>query len=228
MLALPLVCGLSKLQVIGTLESKPYVEMTEQALSLFQVPYSDGTFNGPLPFHSPGILQVEGDWSNAAFYLAANQLGSRLTVSGLSADSRQGDRACKDLFVRLNDHCQIDCANIPDLVPILSVVAGAHKGACFTNIRRLRMKESDRVETVVAMLKALGAYADADENTLTVYPGRYGKCTVDSAGDHRIAMAAAIAATVADGPVTILDAHCVAKSYPAFWDVFKEMGGKYE
>lgn len=228
MLALPLVNGHSTLKVIGRLESQPYVRMTEQALSIFQVPYAQWQFHGPLPFHSPHKLFVEGDWSNGAFFLAANHLGSNLTISGLDPASRQGDRICKELFDRLHNYCQIDCTDIPDLVPVLSVVAAGHKGAAFTNIRRLRMKESDRVETVISMLKALGTSATADENTLHVYPGSYSACTIDSAGDHRIAMSAAIAATAASGPVTILGAQCVEKSYPAFWNDFKEMGGKYE
>jgi 3-phosphoshikimate 1-carboxyvinyltransferase len=78
------------------------------------------------------------------------------------------------------------------------------------------------------MLRAFGLQAEADENTLTVKPGRFKGCTVQSENDHRIAMAAAIAATVADGPVTILNAQCVSKSYPAFWDVYKQLGGNYE
>ena len=228
MLALPLIKGKSTLTVTGTVESKPYIDMTVQALSLFQIHCCNGVFDGPLPFVSPGQVQVEGDWSNGAFFLAANHLGSHLCVSGLSPDSSQGDRACVSLFKELEAHCTIDCADIPDLVPILSVVAGAHQGATFTNIRRLRMKESDRVQTVIAMLRAFGITAAADENTLTVFPGIFKSCTVDAAGDHRIAMSAAIAATAAIGPVKILGAHCVEKSYPSFWNVLKETGGHYE
>ena len=105
---------------------------------------------------------------------------------------------------------------------------GAKGGITFTDIARLRLKESDRVATVTDMLEQLGVSATATENTLTIRAGAYHGSTIDSAGDHRIAMAAAIAATVAAGPVTILGAECVNKSYPAFWQVYKELGGQYE
>ena len=98
----------------------------------------------------------------------------------------------------------------------------------FTNIARLRLKESDRVASVADMLHRLGAQVIVEDNAMTVIPGAYHGCTIDSAGDHRIAMAAAIAATKADGPVTILNAHCVAKSYPTFWEEYRKLGGSYE
>ena len=127
------------------------------------------------------------------------------------------------------DNCiVIDASDIPDLVPILAVTAGALSGATFKNIARLRLKESDRVATVAAMLKNLGATTQITENEMTVIPGKYHGCTIDAAGDHRIAMAAAIAATVADSPVTILGAQCVAKSYPSFWEEYQKLGGSYE
>ena len=113
-------------------------------------------------------------------------------------------------------------------VLILAVVAGAKAGATFIDIARLRLKESDRVATVAAMLSSLGAEVTITENTLTVLSGKYHSCTIDAAGDHRIAMAAAIAATVADGPITILGAQCVAKSYPSFWKEYDRLGGHYE
>ena len=104
----------------------------------------------------------------------------------------------------------------------------AKDGAVFTNIGRLRLKESDRVTSVINMLGALGIQAEADENALRVPGGSFTGGTVDSCGDHRIAMAAAIASTVANDCVTILGAECVAKSYPSFWQEFKRLGGKYE
>ena len=183
---------------------------------------------GNFPFQSPGNLTVEGDWSNSAFWLAAQALGNPLSVTNLDLGSPQGDRASVKTLRKLEDNITVSAADIPDLIPILAVVAGAKKGAVFTDIARLRLKESDRVASVCNMLNTLGANAFADENTLTVQPGKYHNCTIDAVNDHRIAMSAAIAATVANGPVTILGAECVAKSYPAFWQVYKELGGKYE
>lgn len=218
----------SEILVDGKLESKPYVDMTFDALAKFGV-HTDGfCVNCSYPFISPGKIDVEGDWSNAAFFLAANSLGSDIEIMGINPNSVQGDRAIEEALGSLKTYCSISAADIPDLVPIMAVVAGSAQGACFTDIIRLRLKESDRVETVSSMLSALGAEVYSDENTLTVHPASYHTCIIDAAGDHRIAMAAAIAATAADGPVTILGAECVKKSYPGFWDAYKELGGNYE
>ena len=207
----------SQITVTGKLESKPYVDMTKQALDLFHAPN----------FHSPGVVQVEGDWSNAAFFLAAKSLGSQVQILGLNPDSAQGDRAVAEILSRLNsENCSINASDIPDLVPVLTIAAGAQQGATFTSIQRLRLKESDRVASTVAMVNALGGRAEATEDTLTVYGTGYRGGTVDAVNDHRIAMAAAIASTVCLESVTILDAECVQKSYPAFWDEFKRLGGK--
>lgn len=226
--AMALMNGKSKLTVTGKLESGPYVEMTRKALSAFGVSTDHLCANGSRPFTSPGSLTVEGDWSNGAFFIAANAMGNPITVKNLDPASPQGDRAIDELSATLQNHCTINAADIPDLVPILSVLAAVNNGADFTNIRRLRLKESDRVEAVISMLSSLGIQAKASEDTLTVYPGRFAGGIVDSVNDHRIAMAAAIAATVASGPVTITDAHCVAKSYPTFWDEYGKLGGHYE
>jgi 3-phosphoshikimate 1-carboxyvinyltransferase len=225
--ACALLEGSSHITIAGTLESKPYVDMTLDALALFGRPINNYTITAGT-FLSPGEITVEGDWSNAAFFLAAKALGSDISVSNLNAESAQGDMACAKLFGDLTQNISIQCGDIPDLVPILSVVAAANAGAAFENIRRLRLKESDRVASVTAMLSALGCQATATENTLTVMPGTLSGGTVDACGDHRIAMSAAIAATVAQGPVTILGAECVEKSYPAFWEEYKRLGGQYE
>ena len=216
------------IRIIGKLESEPYVEMTRQALAAFGISTENLTLLPGQRLHSPGKLDVEGDWSNGAFFLAAQAMGQGVQVTGLDANSVQGDRAAGSLLWQLQRHCTISAADIPDLVPIMAVVAAAHKGAEFTDIRRLRIKESDRVASVIAMLEALGGKAEATEDTLTVFPCSFTGGTVDSFSDHRIAMAAAIAATVAAAPVTILGAHCVSKSYPGFWDDYRKLGGQYE
>ena len=217
--ALPLIPGQTSLDITGKVESKPYIDMTKSVLKLFDAPN----------FSSPGYVTVEGDWSNGAFFLAANALGSELSISGLHPDSQQGDRAVADLLPALtNGTPTISAADIPDLVPILSVVAAANQGAVFTDIQRLRLKESDRVASVIAMITDLGGKAEADEATLTVYGTGLQGGTVDSCNDHRIAMSAAIAATVCSGPVTILGAQSVNKSYPRFWEVYHRLGGYYE
>ena len=226
LLALSLLDCPSRLEITGQVESRPYIQMTKDAISLFG---SDPENPGSKRFHSPGNLTVEGDWSNGAFFLAANTLGSELTIHGLKPDSSQGDRAAAVLLPKLREGRQvIDARDIPDLVPILSVVAACCHGAEFTNIRRLRLKESDRVASVVAMITALGGRAEADENILRVFETGLTGGTVDSVNDHRIAMSAAIAATVCKEPVTILGADCVRKSYPRFFEEYRRLGGNYE
>lgn len=225
--ACALMNGESHISITGTLESKPYVDMTLDALKLFSRTVTDFCVSDG-QFVSPSEIAVEGDWSNAAFFLAAKALGSDITVKNLNFESSQGDTACYQLFANLSSNLTIPCGDIPDLVPILSVVAAANCGATFDNIRRLRLKESDRVASVIAMLASLGCLATATEDTLTVLPGNFQGGTVDPCGDHRIAMAAAIAATVSQAPVTILGAECVSKSYPGFWEEYKRLGGQYE
>ena len=215
--ATELMNGQSTVTITGQLQSKPYVDMTRQALAVFGSPN----------FHSPGLLRVEGDWSNGAFFLAAKAVGNNIEILGLDPESCQGDRAVVDILNQLEFGIPtVSAADIPDLVPVLAIVAGAKQGAVFTDIRRLRLKESDRVASTIAMIENLGGKASATENTLTVYGTGYIGGTVDAVNDHRIAMAAAIASTVCQEPVTILDAQCVQKSYPAFWDEFKRLGGK--
>ena len=204
------------LTVTGKLESKPYIDLTSAALSLFE------------GRRSPGSVTVEGDWSNGAFWLVANALGCDLTIQGLASDSLQGDRAVVDILVLLqNSKPVISAADIPDLVPILAVAAAAHHGATFTDIQRLRLKESDRVASVIAMLENLGGQARATENTLEILPADLTGGTVDSCNDHRIAMASAIAAIICKEPVTIHGAQAVSKSYPQFWAEYRRLGGNY-
>ena len=213
--ALSMIGG-SKLTVTGSVESKPYIEMTKKALGFFS------------SNQNTGAVTVEGDWSNGAFWLAANALGNGICVNGLQPDSPQGDRAAAELIPALAEQITFSAADIPDLVPILSVVAAANRGAVFTDIRRLRLKESDRVASTIAMIENLGGQAEADDNTLRIQGTGLKGGTVDACNDHRIAMAAAIAATVCHGPVTVLGAECVKKSYPGFWDEYAKLGGVYE
>lgn len=226
--AAALIHGESQLVILDKLESKPYVDMTMAALKMFGIHTNELRCSGAFPFRSPGKILVEGDWSNGAFFLAANQLGSAITIQNLDPASCQGDKAVLRLMEQLQQNTTVSAANVPDLIPILSVVAAANQGAVFTDIQRLRLKESDRVEAICNMLTALGIRTETSQSTLTVFPGKFHGGTVDSANDHRIAMSASIAATIADGPVRILNAQCVGKSYPTFWQEYQNLGGKYE
>ena len=208
----------NSLFITGNLQSKHYVTMTVRALGVFGYPDSP----------SPGTVAVEGDWSNGAFWLAAQALGSFITVSNLNPKSAQGDRTVAELLDALENNITIDASDIPDLVPVLSIVAAAKNGAVFKNIQRLRIKESDRVATVVEMIEHLGGKAESTEDTLVIHGTGLTGGKVDSHNDHRIAMAAAIAATVCTEDVTVSGAQAVQKSYPKFWEEYKNLGGQYE
>ena len=226
--ALALIPGESQIHITGKLESAPYVTMTLDAMRRFGREIENHQISGGRKFISPGSLTVEGDWSNGAFFLAAKELGSDLRIRNLVENSPQGDRKAAELLPGLKKKLTIDASDIPDLVPILAITAACNQGAKFTNIARLRLKESDRVESVLAMLKALGGRAEAEENTMTVYGTGLIGGTVDAKNDHRIAMSAAIAATVCREKVTILGADCVKKSYPQFFEEYRKLGGSYE
>ena len=228
LLAFPLISGGSQLEITGKLESAPYVTMTLKAMEQFGVMVQNFSVAGNQHFISPGTVTVEGDWSNGAFFLAAKALGSNVTVTGLRQDSPQGDRAAAELLPGLEKKLIIDAADIPDLVPILAVTAACKQGAVFTNIGRLRLKESDRVESVKEMIIALGGTAESDAETLTVQGTGLHGGTVDARNDHRIAMSAAIAATACREEVIILGAQCVEKSYPRFFEEYRKLGGRYE
>lgn len=219
----------SRLALTGNVESLPYINMTIAAMERFgvNIPHSVAEYQiSPARFRSPGKLTVEGDWSNGAFWLAAKALGSPITVTGLDPDSPQGDRAMLEWLNQLDSFQTIDASQIPDLVPILAVVAGAKSGAVFVNAGRLRIKETDRLKTTADLIRNLEGKAEIDGDTLTVEGTGYSGGIVDATGDHRIAMAAAIAATVCPYPVTIHGAEAVNKSYPAFWRDYGILGGK--
>ena len=232
--ALPLCENDSKLILTGKRESASYVEMTLSALRAFGIKVTeekDGyTIPGKQKYRSPGTLTVEGDWSNGAFWLTAASLGAPLTVTGLLQDSLQGDREIESALARITsseERTMIDACNIPDLVPILSVAAAAQKKTTVIyNAARLRIKESDRIATTAALLRAIGAKVQETEDGLRIKgdPEKLRPATVDAAGDHRIAMAAAIASAQA-GDITILGAEAVNKSYPAFFEDFRKLGG---
>ena len=226
--ALSLLDQPSKLNVTGKTESKPYIDLTKAAMRKFGV---NPDKPGVQSYHTPGKLTVEGDWSNGAFWIGARSLGSPLKVKGLNPHSAQGDKV-SDGLLRIIATAPgapiLYVENIPDLVPILSVVAAASNGVVMHNIQRLRLKESDRVATVIEMIENLGGAAEATEDTLRIHGTGLRGGTVNAHNDHRIAMAAAIAATVCTEPVTILGAECVEKSYPKFWAEYARLGGNYE
>ncbi|MBE7022237.1 MAG: 3-phosphoshikimate 1-carboxyvinyltransferase [Ruminococcaceae bacterium] len=224
--ALPLLENDSTIELTTPLESAGYIDMTLDVLKQYGIRVQNEDYKR---FHIPGgqrylphDMTVEGDYSQAAFYLCANAMGSHVNVLGLNKNSYQGDKEIISIIERFGSPLSgitIDVSQIPDLVPVLAVLASQAAGETrIVNAGRLRMKESDRLRTTTEMLTALGANIKEGADCLIIH-GKKGLSggTVDSANDHRIAMAAAIAATVADGPVTVLGSECVAKSYGNFW-----------
>ena len=231
--ALPLLDGPSTIVPTTAVESWDYILMTLDALTGAGVTAAEPRIPGESFRVSPSAYQpfdrtVEADWSQAAFWYAAIALGSQLELTGLNAFSVQGDMAVVPHFLRLTQpgDREIDVSGIPDLLPPLAVMAAVRSGTTrFVNAARLRMKESDRLETTAALLTALGISAQTGPDFLTVQGGAITGGTVDGANDHRIVMAAAIAATASSSPVTIRGAEAVAKSYPDFWEVYQRLGG---
>lgn len=231
--ALPLLAGDSEIVFSSPLESRGYVDMTLDVVRAFGVRI-DETPNGfAIPgnqrFRAPrGGVHPEGDWSAAAFWFAANALGASIAVSNVSENSRQPDRAIRELAERAASPqgATIDISQCPDLYPALAAVAAATPGRTrFINAARLRIKESDRIAAMEKVAAALGAGASstAGEAVIEGAGAALAPCEIDSAGDHRIAMAAAIASTRAAGPVMIHRASCVAKSYPEFFETFASL-----
>ena len=231
--ALPLLDGDSVIQITSPLESRAYVDMTLDVLAQSGIQVENQNYErfavpGNQAFRS-GNLTVEADWSQAGFWYAANFLDSTLTINGLNPRSAQGDMVVADLYWKLArpGDVEIDISGYPDLLPPLAVMAAVRSGTTFfVNAARLRIKESDRLATVHQMLAALGGSAEEGADSLTVHGvSSLSGGTVDGANDHRIVMAAAVAATACRGDVTILGAQAVNKSYPTFWEDYKHLGG---
>ncbi len=231
LLALPLLEEDSEIALTTRLESAAYVDMTLQALERFAIAVKKTDVGwyivGNQRYRSSGDLEVEGDWSAAAFWLAANRMGADIRVEGLSDDSVQGDRAVTELL----GQPVIDASGVPDLVPALAVAAaGIDQQTVITGAARLRLKESDRLRTTADLLAALGHHAEVTPDGLIVRGGKPAPCeapvrTVDGANDHRIVMAAAVAAASSDRPVRVFGAEAVEKSYPDFFRDFEALGG---
>lgn len=233
--ALPLLCEDSEIVITTPLESKGYINMTLEALSRFGIYIKTSEdlrhfyIKGNQKY-SPCNYTVEGDYSQAAFFYVANAIGNGVEIEGLLENSTQGDKAILDVIKTMENvknERTIDVSQIPDLVPIMTVLATQTEGKTrIVGAGRLRIKESDRLSAVTEELTKLGAKIEEHEDSLTIY----GKTKLtggitDSHNDHRIAMSLAVASTVASGEIIITGADSVRKSYGDFWDIFCELGG---
>ena len=233
LIALSLLDEDSTITVIEPFESRAYVDITVDVMKKCGVDIQRADKNvfvvkGGQRFKS-GNYTVEGDWSNSAFLLAFNYIGGEVQVEGLAEDSVQGDKVCKRCFEQLE--CQnavIDVSDCPDLAPILFAVSAMKSGATFVGTRRLKIKESDRAETMAEELSKYGIKADIQENSVTIYGGNLHEpnATISGHNDHRIVMANAVILSKVGGTIDGIEA--VKKSYPNFFEEIAKLGVKYE
>lgn len=225
--ALPNCFEKSEIVLTSSLQSAAYVDITIGVLEQFgiKVEKTENSFIvEPQKFVSPGEITVEGDWSNSAFWVVANEICGKVFVDGLNYESLQGDMN----ILKAKDKTRIDASEIPDLVPILAVLACVRKGkTVIYNAERLRIKESDRLQTVRKSLCALGADIEETADGLIINgTGSLDGGECESFNDHRIAMSCAIASCLCKNDVIIKDAQAVNKSYPKFFEDFVKLGGK--
>lgn len=240
MFALPLCTEDSVIKLTSPLQSKPYADMTIAALKNFGINIFETKMDG-LPLYlikgnqkyKPCRVSVEGDYSQAAFFYTANALGSEIEITNLDPHTSQGDKAIVDIIASCGSEMKpftVDVGDIPDLVPILAVLGCFTKGTSrIVNAARLKIKESDRLTAIADALNAIGGKVTAGGDYLEMQTvDRFTGGEIDSCNDHRIAMAAAIAAIRSDAPVIIRGAEAVRKSYPRFFEDYKALGGQFE
>lgn len=248
LMALPLLDGDSEILLTSSLFSEPYVEITIDMLSKFGIRINR-TVRGYLIFGNqkyitPGKLEIEGDWSGVAFFLAAGAINGEITISNLDLNSKQGDKKIIELIKKFGADvsceknaitvkaeklkaCEIDVTDIPDLFPILSVIASSAEGkTTLFNASALRLKESDRIKSTAELINALGGKAIEYPDRLVIIGTKLRGGTVNSYKDHRIVMSAAIAASACEGKTKIIGSEAINKSYPSFFEDYSSLGGK--
>ena len=246
--SLPLIEGETSITVKGDLESYSYIQMTLKELSKFGINYccENNTFKLISNKYTTCDTAIEGDWSNSAIWLCAGALTEKgISVKGLNIESNQGDSEIieilrqfgafvkcnkEDVFVKKNSlrGISVDARNIPDLIPAICLVGSVANGkTIIKNANRLRIKESDRIKSVVDMINSLGGNAIETEDEIEVIGSELIGGTVNSYNDHRIAMTSAISSIVCKQPIKITNAESVEKSYPNFFKDFVKLGGIY-
>jgi len=235
--ALPLLDGNSEIILTSTLQSKPYVDITIGCLKQFGVEIlekSNGFSISGNQKYKPNNAVVEGDFSQGAFYFVANAIGNDIEISNLDRKSLQGDKKIIEIIEKIKyNNCsslkpfKIDASDIPDIVPILAVLASFCDGVSeIKNVARLRIKESDRLEAISSCINKIGGNVVAKADSLVITGvGAFKGGVVDSFNDHRIAMSMAVAATKCTQSLTIKNANCVEKSYPDFFTDYAKLGG---
>ena len=241
--SLPLLNENSKIIIKGKLESSSYIDITLDCLNKFGIniiknSYKEFIIKGNQNYKS-GNYQVEADYSQIAFFLVANSIGSNIKINGLNSNSLQGDKKIVDFIYKIDNWNKkekliLDGSETPDIIPILSLKACISKKEIeIVNIARLRIKESDRLRAIVKELSKLGFDLLEKEDSILINSRKdFNKIInnnpvyLSSHSDHRIAMTIAIASTYYDGEIILDNLDCIKKSYPNFWEVFLLLGGK--
>lgn len=245
--ALPLLGGDSEIVITHGFESKPYVDLTVKMLSQFGVQIQEreqGYFIPGGQHYTPQKVAIEGDFSQAAFWIVAALFAGPLQLSGLDLDSLQGDKAILSIVQNMGgridvlaegitvwpsetDGCQIDASQVPDLVPILAVLASVSSGITrIVRAERVRLKESDRLLAIQTELNKMGADVRSLPDGLEIHGVKHlNGAEVDGWNDHRIVMALAVAALKSTGPMIIHGAEAIEKSYPHFFEDYRQLGG---
>ena len=247
MLAAPLINEDINIIPTTALESVGYIDMTVSAMNKYGVAVEE-TNNGwrvlsDAEYKAKDTV-IEGDWSQAAFFMSAAAIGGDIKIKGLDFASNQGDMAALDVFaafgadISITDNVlhikrgtlrgiEVSAADIPDMVPAIAVTAAFASGkTVIHSAERLRIKESDRIKTTLAVLSAMGIKTEEKDDGMIIYGGKPKGAVIDGANDHRIVMAAAIAAAFAEGESAITGYEAINKSYPEFFEDFKRIGGK--
>lgn len=249
--ALPLMDEDSVIKMTSPLQSIGYIDLTLQMLERYGIhienhDYQEFIVHGGQQYH-PCDYHVEADFSQAAFYLAAGALGNHVVLKGLNMESAQGDKVVVDILERMGckmtpiqDGYQIfpgllsatliDGSQCPDIIPVVALVCALSEGVTrIENIKRLRMKECDRLAATVEVINQLGGIAKEEEDAMIIegVTSLQGG-SVSAYNDHRMAMMEAIASTVCEDAVVIDQKDCVKKSYPRFWDDFCMLGGHFD
>ncbi len=229
--SLPLLNNDSKIIITNTLESKGYVDITIDILRKFNITienneYKEFLIKGNQKFKSCNYT-AEADYSQASFFLVANELGNNIKVNNLNINSLQPDKKIINDIIKIKNNEIIDLSENPDCGPILSILATFYNTS-FINAKRLRIKECDRISCMVKNLNLLNANVSEkiDEMIFNKVSELNGNI-VDSYNDHRVVMALAIASTICTSNITIINKDAVNKSYPNFWNDFKKLGGKF-
>ncbi len=234
------------LRLTTGLESRPYVELTMEVQRIFGVSVESSDdmeeFRIERQSYRPADVTVERDWSAAAFLLGAGALAGRVTVEDLNMRSSQADTAIigilNEMGATIADNgdsitvekaplsgIELDLSDFPDLFPVVASLCAAASGrSMLSGLKRLRIKESDRVAAIMGGLEGMGVKCELIGDVLKIEGGSSRGCFVDPWGDHRIAMAFSILGLAAEGETTILNVECVSKSYPGFWGDLEALG----